>query len=756
MCSYSLGVPNYRLTYPPKTHPSTSPYTNLASHFKQLVKDGQLHRFILKAILYSDIRSVNTAHVRLRRKQNSHMRRRRSGGSSSNMSHVESGTNEDGGTSDAISSAASSVEFQRYCRDRISYGLREASHDTDQDTFIDHGSNFEFDCTKDIFASIERAQKSNNDVTVDRDSDGSFIFMHNRKNSNKKCDMNHRDSLKYYSKPVRVVIERNATSKTDSIVHTSTAELVIGGSGGGASSGASVINNGAIVNCNKNPTGMLESLRPGRKVSDLSGLLKAEECSQMAGEDFENIDDSLQSPMGKRLPIADERHSMPTLFVGNRFNCSSLTEVYIPSYREKKEAHNIDKKLDEAKSEDFTVDNIALDDDEQLIQSRYSIKSDGTTHSSSIDIPAMVPAPNDMAAELLYNLDESIAGASTSSRIASGNVIKPPSMFENTSRISLNKELSPFGAHALNSDKKVMMRRKSGEEAPPKNKRCISYHYINMHGNESQPQQRPRSKLDLDDGDGKAHTKKCECCASSRCPSPRSSDSGMAGSCTISSPDAPIKLFDQDYGQFDSEFVDESVPKMHSLMHSQSSHNFGRFNDIAFRGDNNHDSGQYGHSSVAPDEACGDAIKESDINNMFELSMSRDTVKRQSRCQSAERTKDHHSFNTTNITSRLVFKTGLYAHWWKKEVLPGAVLRDIHNLVHPKAASSSSAATSRGTTKPQRIGWDISRLERPQPDGGVGRGGGGEGISRIGWGSGKTFLKRVLLSFSVFLSFSLF
>lgn len=725
MCSYSLGVPNYRLTYPPKSHPSTSPYTNLSTHFKQLVKDGQLHRLLLKAILYPSSRNVNTMHVQFRRKQNVATNRRRHSLGSSSDPAASNDTNEyheetEGTgtiTSDVASSEASSVGFIRY--DKESYGLREASHDTNQDTFVDRGSKFDVDCTRDIFASLERAraQRNNDAVPVDRDSDGSFIFMHNRKNS-RKCDMEQRDSLKYYSKPVRVVIDRNnqGNNKTDSIVHTSTAQLIIGG---------------------KNAIGATEALKPGRKVSDLSSLLRKEEN---AAEHSGKIDDSLHLPAGNAETLhGDERHSMPTLFVGNRFNCSSLTEVYIPSYRVKADALSIDQKLDDIQTEDGAAIKLLA---------RDSVQSLATTHSSSIDIPAMIPAPNDMTAELLYNLDQSEAGPSTSAPVTGAfgkDVIKPPSMFQTASRVSLNREPSPFSAHALNADKRIVMRRKSGEERS-KNQRCISYHYINMQGDEKQQQH----KLNVggnDDTGAKGHTKKCECCASSRCPSPRSSDSGMAGSCTISSPDAPIKLFDHDYEQFGNlEYTDEPDPKLHGLMHSQSSHNFGRFHDIAFRGDNNHDSGQYGHSSLAPEDASADALRESDINNMFELSMSRDTVKRQSRCQSAERTIDM-SASANNANRRLIFKTGLYAHWWKKEALPSAVLRDIHNLVHPHKAATATQSRAGGSAKPQRIGWNINHSERSQPEG-------GELFTRVGWGSGKTFFPRALLSFSVLLFFT--
>lgn len=656
-------------------------------------------------------------------------RRQQSISSSSDLSHLASSsaaTNDDHGEVEDLgttaSSETSSVDFTRHHKGRGSYELREASHDTD--TFIDHGSKFVVDCTKDIFASLEqvRAARAQDAVKVDRDSDGSFIFMHNRK----KCDTEQRDSLKYYSKPVRLVIDRTnqCGNRAESIVHTSTAQLVIGGGKIGVTSGT-------------------DALKPGRKVSDLTNLLSKEE------DDVNECtaDDSTAMSTGGTAETmhGDGRHSMPTLFVGNRFNCSSLTEVYIPSYREKKDALSVDDM-----NSDDCMDATSMGGTD-LVDCGSS-RSIATTHSSCMDIPAIIPAPTDMTAELLYNMDVTDTDRQRGDSVrspdnASKYVIKPPSMFETASRASSNSDLmAASGAQA--DDKKIVMRRNSGENKSneTKNKRCISYHYINMHGDEKQL----RPKLNIGDTIGssgvKSHSKKCECCASSRCPSPRSSDSGMAGSCTISSPDAPIKLFDPDYEHFhnlefadadgDADDADVTAPKFHALLHSQSSHNFGRFHDMSFRADNNHDSGQYGHSSLAPEDAAADP-EESDINNMFELSISRDTVKRQSRCHSAERALEP-SAVAHDTNRRLIFKTGLYAHWWKKEVMPGAVLRDIHNLAHPhqRHTKSSSAARSGGSSKP-RIGWNI---EQPE-----------------GRGSGKTlFYARALLSFSVFFLFLFF
>lgn len=142
------------------------------------------------------------------------------------------------------------------------------------------------------------------------------------------------------------------------------------------------------------------------------------------------------------------------------------------------------------------------------------------------------------------------------------------------------------------------------------------------------------------------------------------------------------------------------------LRHSSSSHNLGRFDIVAFDDldddlhsnrtindeNQNHDSGQFGESTslLTADDAsdlCDDRLSRPRMQNMFDLSTSRETVQRDARCQSAERlleTDPHadpryvmqvHRRELTNPPG--VYRTGLYAHWWKKVQLPGAMVRDL-------------------------------------------------------------------------------
>ncbi|XP_053677504.1 uncharacterized protein LOC128727599 [Anopheles nili] len=102
----------------------------------------------------------------------------------------------------------------------------------------------------------------------------------------------------------------------------------------------------------------------------------------MACENLLNLDESMQikHSLQQRM-ITEVRHSMPTYFVGNRFNRSSKTEIYIPSW--KKDCR------------EGALDNIDHND---------------ITHSSSLDIPATIPVPMPdlMTAELLYNFPQSM------------------------------------------------------------------------------------------------------------------------------------------------------------------------------------------------------------------------------------------------------------------------------------------------------------------------------------------------------------
>lgn len=641
MCYYSLGVPNYKITYPPKTYPSTASYTSLTNHYKALVNEGLMHRIVVKALLYPEFhRRFNTANVRLRRNhRTTSPRRRQSICSSNDLSRQDSESNDECDTS-----AGSSINFLKFSSSKQS----EPSSSTG--TFVDHGRGVVGDCTREIFANFENMDSNLGRVPVTRDSDGSILFTHAV-----DCDIGSRDSLQYYSKPVRVVIDRRKTTAVNSVVHTTTAQMIIG---------TKQEEEGAISISKGSPS----------EESEFSGYNQRSVRANMACEDLVNLDELLTNQgeskeLNRKCPTIDERHSMPTLFVGNRFNCSSLTEVFIPSYREKMDMKYLESSSRTSETDDKEVDDDGDDDNNNNRHSNLST----ATHSSSIDIAPIMPAPDQLSAELLYN--------SNGSPPENGgcDVIKPPSMFGANKTLSreLNLKLS-----------------KSPIEIKPVR---TSSQTINLQSNPLNRHSKPSDKSTSN------VMKKCGCCTESPCASQRSSDSGMAGSYTIQlTPDTPIPNSHSDYDKEQQIFPDIEQ-RLNGLMHSQSTHDFGRFDNIPFA-DSNHDSGQYGCNEESENEAQN--RDSAAAKNMFELSssqdtvMCRDTVRHKSRCQSVEPLQPVKDEEATTLEGHGMYKTGLYAHWWKKAQLPPEMLNDIMKMKRKSnSVTHQTADDSRGSGK---------------------------------------------------------
>lgn len=632
LCAYSLGVPNYKITFPSKSYPSTAPYTTLSNYFKTLAKEGLLHRLVVKALLYPEfIHRINIDSVRLRRNhRTTSFRRRQSICSSTDLSQHESENNDACETS-----ATSSISFVRYFPNKPS-----TQSSGSESSFIDHGPGVAVDCTREIFACIESSRNdSEKKVSVLRESDGSLIFTH------EDCDTG-RDSLKYYTKPVKVVIDRGPIKSVDSFIHTTTAQMFIGGGGG-----------------NEKEDMHLHSKGSPSDDSILSEYDQRSIRANMACEDLVNLDDSMKikcdkSELSKKPPTVDERHSMPTLFVGNRFNCSSLTEVFIPSYKEKLEMKSLENNSSET-----------LEDCNESQSNRHSNTSTAT-HSSSVDIPPIVPAPDQLSIELLYNPNGSPPDNSESHHF----VIKPPSMFDG--RKTLSKDLTAMEQRSVSQrNSSNVLRLEAGD------KRSISFQHIadqNTTFPSAQNKQNNDKTLDP--------KRKCGCCvqAHSPCVSQRSSDSGMAGSCTIS-PDAPISNTENEFDPLDERFLPAIEQRLNSLMHSQSSQNFGLFQNIPFA-DSNHDSGQYGCN----DESENEHRDSNAVKNMFELSSSQGTVRRKSRCQSVEPQTENTAEEPDSEEIPKIYRTGMYAHWWKKQQLPSAMLKDIYRMKTNKVSNSTT------------------------------------------------------------------
>uniref|UniRef100_A0A1B0CI32 Uncharacterized protein n=1 Tax=Lutzomyia longipalpis TaxID=7200 RepID=A0A1B0CI32_LUTLO len=217
-----------------------------------------------------------------------------------------------------------------------------------------------------------------------------------------------RDSLVVCSKPLRMA--QQLSSSGESVVHLSTARL------------------------------NLAAIKQQSEASEVSSFEHALPNGRMACENLLKLDDSMPlcSNLKPRNPI-EERHSMPTLFVGNRFNNSSPTEIYIPSWRDRQTGGGTEETRMKAK------------------------------HSTSIELPqvSLVQLPDQVAAEIMYNLH----GDGDSGEV----IVKPPSMFRGGScdgaAVLLSREVSPFAKHSINSDLRMSVNKERRERRSVR--RCL-------------------------------------------------------------------------------------------------------------------------------------------------------------------------------------------------------------------------------------------------------------------------------------------
>lgn len=263
--------------------------------------------------------------------------------------------------------------------------------------------------------------------------------------------------------------------------------------------------------------------------SDASSMYTSKETT--AFHDLTNLKASLELGNDLKAPhvyFPSTRQSCPTKMVGNKFNQCSMTFIPIPCYS------NSDNNL--------TYPGKNKDED------RISETSSTTTHSSSLELPVnTIPLPDPMVAELLYNFNEMEIGNGNSLRRSQSNrnvsvsksLVAPPSMFQNETEsasgkvapsLNLSMKNVGFRTHSINSDKP---KRRSSVQMNPsssnfgssdKMRRCISTQFLQMSSNRLGNSKRSST------GQGSL----CDYCINH---SPRSSDSGMARSCTMLSPD---------------------------------------------------------------------------------------------------------------------------------------------------------------------------------------------------------------------------
>lgn len=145
----------------------------------------------------------------------------------------------------------------------------------------------------------------------------------------------------------------------------------------------------------------------------------------MACEDLVNLDDSIQIRTLRNEEVRQEKHhSMPVQFVGNRFNKSSVTEIYIPSFKDRHETKTVNQR-------DPSTPNNSFDENEEG-------EGENKRHSSSLNLENkttfLIPIPDGVQNEILYNMDQEFYSD------------QPGTLF---------REISPFSRHSINSDKRL-------------------------------------------------------------------------------------------------------------------------------------------------------------------------------------------------------------------------------------------------------------------------------------------------------------
>lgn len=257
-------------------------------------------------------------------------------------------TSEDSETSSERLARQDAVEYTSgedsrvYSEVKYKTGKTDSWDGTIYESFIDHGEGAGEVCYQRLHDSVS-----------------SFCFV-------TECESPTRESFMIGSTPMRYVDNKRQDSG-DNVIHLATAKMTL-----------------------------LEIKQKSEQsqTSSFEHKLSGGGWKNMACEDLHNIDDSMNVRGGNKHKSFQERHhSMPTQFVGNRFNQSSVTEIFIPSCKDKGE--NIMKCLG-------TPCN-SFEDNEQEQQEEIS-------HSSSMQIrdrnELTVDAPDKLTAEILYNLEQ--------------------------------------------------------------------------------------------------------------------------------------------------------------------------------------------------------------------------------------------------------------------------------------------------------------------------------------------------------------
>ncbi|XP_026843784.1 uncharacterized protein LOC6596616 isoform X5 [Drosophila persimilis] len=664
-----------RTTLPPSNYPPTAPYANLSAHFARLVRAGGLRSAIVKMLLYPQARqSIDLMRIALRKK--------RCHKAAAKLKDL----NGNGETGESGQSGQSELERQ----DAIELP-------TDSESFEDEfDDEYLHSCDSDPFEYVQFYQNKRNDSDSLWNSTGTFVD-HGGVSRRHCSSINlikldsldadevlaqnelKKESLVIGSRALRALARKSLNR--NSSVHTSTATLELGAGG-------------SITRCVEEEPMLLPKFSLQQQSSDASSMYAGRLGGAFtACENLASMPDDLSLSQGQGaqeapvpLPASPtERHSMPSIFVGNRFNLSKNTEVYVPTWKDRQEMQN---------------------------QSVDGQPEDGV-HSSSLDLPAAcLTAPDKMQAELLYNFDDDLAS------------------LEGPLQLQLQRETLPFQSHNLNSDKRVSHKSDSPSSGNPQRdsnqaarsisttelcietaskkrepdperssdsiRRCISYQFLQM-SNRPPPPNPPRRDPDLH-----LHSK-CRCCESSQCPSPRSSDSGMAGSCTIASPDPP-----NPESYFPMAATGQDVP---DNAESERFDVCGMFREKFLTPEATQEEAEAETVDELPEEPTTPTNRKESGENasvvsstqiqvntrsiFLPCSSSMDETTRTTPANGSDPLISSSSVGQLDTEPRATFRSGMYAHWWKKERLPPEVVRGIAHAYNKSLPSVHDSKDSK-------------------------------------------------------------
>ncbi|KAL7741260.1 hypothetical protein ACLKA6_015145 [Drosophila palustris] len=676
LCAYYNQLPQhpqqqqlrpFRITLPPSNYPPTAPYANLSAHFARLVKAGRLRTAIVKMLLYPQARqSIDLKRIALRKK-------RCHKATAKLLRDINANVEE-------TTTTSSQSELER----QDAFELPTDSESFEDDYADDDDDDYLRSCNSDPFEYVKFYQNRPADSMCN--STGTFVDHGARQRHSSSINLIKLDSLdadellvQHELKKESLVIGSRAlralarkSTERNSSVHTSTATINLGGS-----SITNFVEEDELED--EPPSSMVthQSATLQQQSSDASSMYGARLGGAfMACENLANMHDDLSLSRGQTKPVNEatapqlagsptERHSMPSIFVGNRFNGGADTEVYVPTWRERHETQN--------QSVDATI---------------LSNEQEDCVHSSSMDLPAACrTAPDQLQAELLYNYEESVK--------------------QQDQRVS-HKSDSPSTGNARNepairssSSNELCIEAKGGKRQPSDNqrdsiRRCISYQFLQMNNRPAPATPAPSTttpgKRDQLHGDCK-----CRCCENSQCPSPRSSDSGMAGSCTIASPDPPNaecggghdvldhvepeRRFDV-CGMFREKFLTPEATQEEVVEVEQPKETEEQQRQLERATSTNPTQFQINTKSIflassSMDETTRAAPIHATNELLFSGSCSADQL------------------NEDSGQPRATFRSGMYAHWWKKERLPPEVLRGIASAYNKRLPSTKATSGSK-------------------------------------------------------------